>query len=188
MKLIVGLGNPGKEYENTRHNIGFMVIDRIKDKLNINTSKKGFHGLYSKFKYKGEDVILLQPHTYMNKSGISVREIADYFQVKLEDIVVIFDDLDLDVGKLRLREKGGHGGHNGIRDIISHLSTNEFKRIRIGIGKNQLIDSVNYVLGKFSKEESELINQALNKASDAIILYLEENFQAAMNKFNQEIV
>jgi PTH1 family peptidyl-tRNA hydrolase len=124
----------------------------------------------------------------MNKSGISVREIADYFQVKLEDIVVIFDDLDLEVGKLRLREKGGHGGHNGIRDIISHLSTNEFKRIRIGIGKNQLIDSVNYVLGKFSKEESELINQALNKASDAIILYLEENFQAAMNKFNQEIV
>ena len=144
--------------------------------------------MYSKFKYKGEDVILLQPHTYMNKSGISVREIADYFQVKLEDIVVIFDDLDLEVGKLRLREKGGHGGHNGIRDIISHLSTNEFKRIRIGIGKNQLIDSVNYVLGKFSKEESELINQALNKASDAIILYLEENFQAAMNKFNQEIV
>lgn len=186
MKLIVGLGNYGKEYEQTRHNIGFMVIDRLKDKLDINTSKKDFHGLYSKFKYKGNDVVLLQPLTYMNRSGLSVREIVDYFNIDYKDIVVIFDDLDLEVGKLRLREKGGHGGHNGIKDIINHLSTNEIKRIRIGIGKNPLFNGADYVLGKFNKDELPLINDAINNASDAIILFLEESFQAAMNKFNVE--
>ena len=184
MKLIVGLGNPGKEYENTRHNIGFMVIDRIKDKLNINTSKKGFHGLYSKFKYKGEDVILLQPHTYMNKSGISVREIADYFQVKLEDIVVIFDDLDLEVGYYRLKIKGGSGGHNGLKNIEENLNSKEYKRLKIGISNNKNIDTKNYVLGKFTDIEMKKISDVIDIALNVFDDYLHLTFENLMNKYN----
>jgi PTH1 family peptidyl-tRNA hydrolase len=184
MKLIVGLGNYGKEYENTRHNVGFMVADNLADKLDTDITKKDFKGLIAKFKYKNEDIIILKPLTYMNLSGESVIEVVKYYNIDIKDIVVIFDDLDLEVGKVRLREKGGSGGHNGAKSIIELLHSEEFKRIRIGIGKNEFIKGPDYVLGKFNKDEQKLIMEAISKASDALICYLNENFEIAMNKFN----
>ena len=130
MKLIIGLGNPGKEYENTRHNTGFMVLDRLSEKLNIEMTQNKFKGLYGKSKYKGEDVILLKPQTYMNLSGESVRQVMDFFKINQEDILVIYDDLDMPVGKLRLRQSGSAGGHNGIKNIILHTGSQNFNRIR----------------------------------------------------------
>ena len=137
MKLIVGLGNPGKDYENTRHNVGFMVMDRLSDVMNVSISTTKFKGEYVKFKYHGEDVILLKPMTYMNNSGECIREVMDYYKCDIDDFIVIFDDISLDVGKLRLRAKGSAGGHNGIKSIIAHLGSDKFKRIKFGVGDNQ---------------------------------------------------
>jgi PTH1 family peptidyl-tRNA hydrolase len=184
MKLIVGLGNYGKEYEGTRHNVGFMVVEKLADKLDADISKKDFKGILAKFKYKNEDIIILKPLTYMNLSGESVIQVVKYFNIDIKDIIVVFDDLDLDVGKVRLREKGGAGGHNGVKSIINVLHSEDFKRIRIGIGKSEFIKGPDYVLGRFSKEEQKQIDEAINKASDAIICYLNETFEIAMNKFN----
>jgi len=139
MKLIIGLGNPGKEYENTRHNTGFMVLDRLSEKLNIEMTQNKFKGLYGKSKYKGEDVILLKPQTYMNLSGESVRQVMDFFKINQEDILVIYDDLDMPVGKLRLRQSGSAGGHNGIKNIILHTGSQNFNRIRVGIDRSKYI-------------------------------------------------
>jgi len=184
MKLIVGLGNPTKEYEKTRHNVGFMVMDHLAESLNvcINTSK--FKGEYTKLKYHGEDVILLKPMTYMNNSGESVRQVMDFFKIKVEDLLVIYDDLDMPVGKLRLRETGSAGGHNGVKSIIAHVGTQKFKRIRVGIDKNRLIPVVDYVLGKFMRDERPLIEEGIENATKAIELYLDKDFTAAMNAFN----
>ena len=154
MKLIIGLGNPGKEYENTRHNTGFMVLDRLSEKLNIEMTQNKFKGLYGKSKYKGEDVILLKPQTYMNLSGESVRQVMDFFKINQEDILVIYDDLDMPVGKLRLRQSGSAGGHNGVKSIIAHVGTQSFQRIRVGIDKHPRIKVVDYVLGRFQKDKS----------------------------------
>ena len=170
MKLIIGLGNPGKEYENTRHNTGFMVLDRLSEKLNIEMTQNKFKGLYGKSKYKGEDVILLKPQTYMNLSGESVRQVMDFFKINQEDILVIYDDLDMPVGKLRLRQSGSAGGHNGIKNIILHTGSQNFNRIR--------------VLSRFTKDEQDAINQGIENASDAVVDYLDHGFNHAMNRFN----
>lgn len=184
MKLIVGLGNPGKEYERTRHNCGFMVMKKLEDKLNVSISQNKFSGLYVKTKYKNEDVILLKPMTYMNLSGESVRQVMDFFKIDTADLLVIYDDLDMPVGKLRLRESGSAGGHNGIKSIISHIGTQNFKRIRVGIDRSPYIKVVDYVLGKFTKEESQAIEEGFDKASDAVLDYLEYGFHHTMNHFN----
>lgn len=184
MKLIVGLGNPTKEYAKTRHNVGFRVIDRLADELNVTLSPSKFKGDYVKFKYKGEDVIFLKPMTYMNLSGESVIQVMHYFKCDLDDLLVIYDDLDMPTGKLRLRESGGAGGHNGIKNIIEHVKGKNFKRIRIGIDKNPQIKVVDYVLGRFSKEEEKLIDEGVEKAMKAVELYLDKGFAAAMNQYN----
>ena len=186
MKLIIGLGNPGKEYENTRHNTGFMVLDRLSEKLNIEMTQNKFKGLYGKSKYKGEDVILLKPQTYMNLSGESVRQVMDFFKINQEDILVIYDDLDLAAGKIRLRQKGSAGGHNGMKSLIAHLGTQEFKRIKIGIDRPKKGTTVvNHVLSPFSKEETPLMEESLHKAWQATIDYLTQaDFIATMNRFN----
>ena len=178
MKLIIGLGNPGKEYERTRHNTGFMVLDRLSEKLNIEISQNKFKGLYGKGKYKGEDVLLLKPQTYMNLSGESVRQVMDFFKISQED------DLDMPVGKLRLRQSGSAGGHNGIKNIILHTGSQNFNRIRVGIDRSKYIKVVDYVLSRFTSEEQEAIEQGVENASDAIIDYLEHGFNHAMNRFN----
>lgn len=184
MKIIVGLGNPGKEYERTRHNTGFMVLDRLSEKLNIEISQSKFKGLYGKGKYKGEDVLLLKPQTYMNLSGESLRAVMDFFKVDLEDVLVVYDDLDMPVGKLRLRQSGSAGGHNGIKNIILHTGSQNFNRIRVGIDRSKYIKVVDWVLSRFSKEEEAAIEQGVENASEAVIDYLEHGFNHAMNRFN----
>ncbi len=184
MKLIVGLGNPGKEYEGTRHNVGFMVMDRLADTMNVSINSSKFKGEYVKLKYQGEDVILLKPMTYMNNSGESVIQVMNYFKIDVEDLLVIYDDMDMPVGKLRLRESGSAGGHNGVKSIIAHVGTQKFKRIRVGIDKHPHIKVVDYVLGHFDKNERIQIDEGIENAVKAVELYLNKDFIASMNGFN----
>ena len=184
MKLIVGLGNPGKEYAGTRHNCGFMVIDRLASKLNVDVDQNKFKGLYAKVKYHGEDIILLKPQTYMNLSGESVNAVMNFFKIDKEDLLVIYDDLDMPVGKLRLRKTGSAGGHNGIKNIIAHLNSQDFKRIRVGIDRHKYMNVADYVLSRFSKVESEAIEQGIENASNAVLDYLDNDFNHAMNYYN----
>lgn len=185
MKCIVGLGNPGSKYKDTRHNIGFMVIEELLRRHQWKLDKKKFNGNYSMEHLQGEKVILLQPQTYMNLSGESIRPLMDYYNVETEDVLVIYDDLDLPAGKIRLRQKGGHGGHNGIRSTIDHLATKEFKRLRIGVGRpNSPVPVVDYVLGSFSKEQHDDVVTSINKAADACESWLVTPFVEVMNEYN----
>ena len=168
MKLIVGLGNYGKEYQNTRHNIGFMALDFYAKQNNLNFDKRKFKGLYSETIINGEKVLLLKPQTYMNLSGECVRDFISYFHINTDDILVIYDDMDLDVGVLRLREKGSAGGHNGIKNIIQHIKSNEFKRVRVGISKDENRNTIDYVLGKFRDEEKKNIDEKIEIISHII--------------------
>ena len=185
MKLIVGLGNPGKKYENTRHNTGFAVIDRTLAKLNVELDKNKFNADYTMINRNGEKIYILKPLTYMNLSGEAVAPFMKYFGIEPEDLVVVHDDLDLPVGKIRLRQIGSCGGQNGMRNIIDLLGDSNIKRIRVGIGKDPLIPVVDYVLGKTKKEDLEVYNQALDKASDALIYWLDhDDFSKVMSNFN----
>ncbi|WP_186575709.1 aminoacyl-tRNA hydrolase [Aquibacillus kalidii] len=185
MKCIVGLGNPGKKYELTRHNIGFMIIDELARVNNWSLNKKKFNGIYCVEKIGDEKVILLEPQTYMNLSGESVRPLMEFYDISAEDVVVIYDDLDLPPGKIRLRQKGGHGGHNGIRSIIDQLGTKEFNRIRMGIGRPTTpIPVPDFVLGRFEKLEQEQVNEGIDKAVKACEAWFRKPFQEVMNEFN----
>ena len=156
----------------------------LANKLNTEINQNKFKGLYTKVKYHGEDVILLKPQTYMNLSGESVIAAMNFFKLDKEDIIVIYDDLDMPVGKLRLRKTGSAGGHNGIKNIIAHLSSQDFKRIRVGIDRHKYMKVVDYVLSRFAKEETEAINQGIDKASDAVLDYLDHDFDYIMNRYN----
>lgn len=186
MKLIVGLGNPGEKYEKTRHNVGFDTIDLCAEQMGIHLNESKFKAVYGKGIYQGETVFLLKPLTFMNLSGESVRPFIDYFHIALEDVLIIYDDLDLPVGKIRLRQKGSHGGHNGMRSLIQHLGTDKFKRIRIGIDRPQMNETVaHYVLSKFREEERASIREAIVKAAEASCAFVEKDFLIVMNQFNQ---
>ena len=184
MKLIVGLGNPGKEYEKTRHNVGFMVMDCLADDFYVSINTKKFKGEYVKLKYQGEDIILLKPMTYMNNSGEAVSQVMNFFKIDVDDLLVIYDDMDMPTGKLRLRQSGSAGGHNGVKSIIAHVGTQNFKRIRVGIDKHPQIPVVDYVLGRFTKEQQSLIEDGIQKAAQAVQMMLDKDFVAAMNAFN----
>ena len=158
-KLIVGLGNPGKEYEKTRHNIGFMVIDDYASSLGKTFDKQKFSGLYTEYIQNGEKIILLKPQKYMNLSGEVVRDFVHYFDIDTENVLIISDDINLPIGKLRFRAKGSAGGHNGLKNIELHLHTNEYKRLRFGVSNNNEVDMRDFVLGKFSKSDLETINE-----------------------------
>lgn len=183
MHLIVGLGNPGAQYENTRHNIGFKVIDNIAKEYNIEINRQKFKGIYGEGFINGEKVILLKPTTYMNLSGESIREVVDFYKLTNEDLVVIYDDISLDVGRLRLREKGSAGGHNGVKSIIAHLGTDVFPRIKVGVGQPD-VDLVNYVLGKFSDKEMEVLSESIDASTKAVGEMIKDDVKTAMNKFN----
>lgn len=186
MKCIIGLGNPGKKYENTRHNIGFMVMDALAKRHQWDFNQSKFNGVYALEHFNQEKVVLLKPQTYMNLSGESVRPLIDFYQIDVEDILVIYDDLDLPLGKIRLRQKGGHGGHNGIRSLIEHLGTKDFKRIRIGVGRpTSSIPVVKYVLNPFAKEEQEDVEISIQQSADACEAWLERSFVDVMNDFNK---
>lgn len=183
MFLIVGLGNPGKEYAGTRHNIGFEAVDYIADKYNIELNRIKFKGIFGEGMINGKKTILLKPTTYMNLSGESIREVVNFYKISNEDIIVIYDDISLEVGRLRIREKGSHGGHNGIRSIIANLSTDVFPRVKIGVGGPKG-DLVSHVLGKFSKDEIDILREAIQATSEAVATILISDTKEAMNKFN----
>ena len=183
MLIIAGLGNPGKEYENTRHNIGFAAIDIIAEKYNIDVNRTKFKGEYGEGFINGNKVILLKPYTFMNLSGESVREAIDFYKLTEEEVLIIYDDISLEVGRLRIREKGSAGGHNGIKSIINHMGTDVFTRIKIGVGAPKG-DLVNHVLGKFSKEEVNILKQTLDVVAKATEDIIANGAKDAMNKFN----
>ncbi|MDU1006615.1 MAG: aminoacyl-tRNA hydrolase [Clostridium butyricum] len=183
MFLIVGLGNPGSQYEDTRHNIGFKVVDNIAKEYNIEINRQKFKGMCGEGFINGEKVILLKPTTYMNLSGESVREVVDFYKLSNDDVLVIYDDISLDVGRLRIREKGSAGGHNGIKSIIAHLGTDIFPRIKVGVGQPN-VDLVNYVLGKFTKEEMEVLNESIDASTRAAKEIISNDIKTAMNIYN----
>lgn len=186
MKFIIGLGNPTAQYVGTRHNIGFDVITRLADDHRISVTEKKHKALCGKGIIGGEKVILLKPQTYMNLSGESVREIADWYKIDSEHIIVIYDDISLPTGKLRIREKGSAGGHNGIKNIIYQLQTDVFPRIKVGMGMpdNPDYDIKDYVLGKFSKEETEILIKTAVRAVLATEEIIANDAKSAMNKYN----
>jgi len=183
MFLIVGLGNPGKEYEDTRHNIGFKVVDNIAKEYNIEINRQKFKGVYGEGFIDGEKVILLKPTTYMNLSGDSVREVVDFYKLTNEEVLIIYDDISLDVGRLRIREKGSAGGHNGIKSIIAQLGTDVFPRIKVGVGQPN-VNLVNYVLGKFTKEEMVVLSESIDASTKATREIIKCDVKTAMNQFN----
>ncbi|CDQ21779.1 peptidyl-tRNA hydrolase [Halobacillus karajensis] len=185
MKCIVGLGNPGKKYEDTRHNIGFRVIDELASRNHWSLSQKKFNGLFTMERLNGDKVVLLKPQTYMNLSGESLRPLMDFYDIEVGDVLVVYDDLDLPPGKIRLRKKGGHGGHNGIRNIIDQLGTKEFKRLRVGVGRPEGSKTViDHVLGSFNKEEQEPVTESVDFAVKACEAWLGQTFNEVMNDFN----
>ena len=188
MKLIVGLGNYGKEYDNTRHNIGFRFLDAYLSVTNV-VWKNKFKGLYCEKTINNEKVIFLKPQTYMNLSGESVILFVNYFKIKIEDILVISDDLALPIGTYRLRSQGSAGGHNGIKDIIRQLGTQKFLRIKVGVGaKPKGWDLADYVLGRFSDSDRRQINEAIAKAGDAVEIVISRGADIAMNEYNKKTV
>ena len=188
MKIIVGLGNPTKEYAGTRHNVGFSVIYNISDAYNIPVETKKHKALIGKGIIEGEKVILAMPQTYMNLSGESVRELMDYYKCDLSDLIVIYDDISLDVGKLRIRAKGSAGGHNGLKNIIAQLGHENFARIKMGVGEKPAgYDLADYVLGHFSKEDRELMEEGYDRADHAVGMILNGEIEAAMNQYNRKV-
>lgn len=185
MKLIVGLGNPGKKYEGTRHNVGFETIDKCQSLLNINLDQSKFKGVYGFNKIGEHKIFLLKPLTFMNLSGESVVPLMNYYKIDPENLLVVYDDLDLSPGTLRLRQKGGHGGHNGMKSIIGHLGTDQFNRMRIGIGRPSPGEAVsNYVLSTFSPQDKQSINEVTDKAAKAVEMWINKDFIQVMNEFN----
>ena len=184
MKIIVGLGPPGKEYENTRHNIGFMVLDSYAKKENLNFSKKKFNGVYAEKIIGTEKVIFLKPQSFMNLSGEVIGQFVQFFKVSLENVLVIHDDMDIDLGKYKLKPKGSSGGHNGLKNIALHLKTENYYRLKIGISRNKNFDIKDYVLGKFSKEEIIVLESILKDTNNIINDFLNLDFNCLMNKYN----
>ena len=178
MKLIVGLGNPGAEYAQTKHNVGFMVVDAIARKLDVELDEKKFNGIY----HIGDEYILAKPQTYMNNSGSFVVEIMNYYKINQNDILIIQDDLDLAIGRATIKQKGSSGGHNGLKDIIQKLDTEKINRLKIGIGRSDNV--VNYVLSKFTPNDLEVINKIIDSAADIALTYIYNDIHYVINKFN----
>lgn len=189
MYIIVGLGNPGKDYKNTRHNIGFDVIDVIADRENISVMEKKHKALIGKGVIAGQKVILAKPQTFMNLSGESVRSLLDYYKVdEVEELIVISDDISLPPGKIRIRKKGSAGGHNGLKNIIAHLGHDSFHRIKMGVGeKPKGYDLADYVLGHFDNVDRKIMDDAAKSAADAVRQILTEGADAAMNHYNKKV-
>lgn len=183
--LIVGLGNPGKEYEKTKHNVGFLAIDSICEKLNIVLNNTKFNGVFSKIVLNAKEFYIAKPYTYMNLSGSFVRDICNFFKISTNNIIVIYDDIDTEIGKIRVKNKGSSGGQNGIKNIISEMNTIDIKRIRIGIGKPNKINLSSYVLSKFNDVEQMKINESINKVREVIIKFINgESFEKIISLYN----
>lgn len=185
MYIIAGLGNPTKEYDKTRHNVGFSTIDVLADRYGIDVSEKKHKALCGKGVIEGQKVLLVKPQTFMNLSGESLRAVVDYYKVSNEELIVIYDDISLPPGQLRIRLKGSAGGHNGIKNIIAQLGTQEFPRIKVGIGeKPPRMDLAAYVLSHFSQDEQKLMDEAFKEAAEAAVMMMTDGAERAMNHFN----
>ena len=186
MYLIVGLGNPEEDYSKTRHNMGFNVINKIAEEYGIEICKKKFDALIGEGIIENKKVILIKPQTYMNLSGKSIIQVVNFYKLEMEDIVVIYDDIDTDIGKIRIRKKGKAGSHNGMKSVIEELKSENFARIRVGIGKPEFKnDMINYVIGAIPEEEIKSLDEGTTKAKNAVIELLKNGIDAAMNKFNK---
>jgi len=185
MYIIAGLGNPGSKYEKTRHNMGFNTINKISQQYNIEVKQNKFQALYGSGMIEKEKVILLKPQTYMNLSGNSVKEVVDFYKIEKEKILVIYDDMDIEPGKIKIRKKGSAGGHNGMKSIIQMIGTEEFPRIRVGIGRPiHKDDEINYVIGAIPEEDLKRLDEGIEKAQKAVEEILRNGVDSAMNKYN----
>lgn len=186
MYLVAGLGNPGNQYEMTRHNIGFHTIDYIADKMGVKIKKLKYKALYGECEINGEKVFLVKPQTFMNNSGESIIDFVNFFKIPVENVIIISDDISLDTGRIRVRGKGSAGGHNGLKSIIYHLNSDRFPRVRIGIGAPQHkdYDLADFVLGRFAKDEIPVLEEAIIKADKAVNEIIARGYQSAMNKYN----
>jgi len=186
MKLIVGLGNPGRQYEQTRHNVGFMVLDELASRLNIPCTKADWHAVYGKGASGREEVVLAKPLTYMNRSGESVSPMLQWFKIQPEDLIVVCDDIHLPIGQLRIRQRGSDGGHNGLKSVIHQTGSDLFARVRLGVGSPPPgFDQADYVLSRFSREERESLELMVKEAADAVELILNQGLPTTMNRYNQ---
>ena len=188
MYLVIGLGNPGRQYEMTRHNIGFHTIDYIADKYRVKVNKLKYKALYGECNIDGEKVLLIKPQTYMNLSGESVIDFVNFFKIDVENIIVISDDISLETGRIRVRAKGSAGGHNGLKSIIYHLQKDNFPRVKMGVGapQHEGYDLADYVLGRFTKDEIPVMEEAIKKAALSVDEIIKNGAQSAMNKYNQK--
>lgn len=184
--LIIGLGNPGSKFDNTRHNAGFDAIDYLSYKYGIKLSKIGFKAVYGEGQIEGSRVILVKPQTFMNLSGESVRDIVAWYKIPLERVIIIYDDIDLELGKIRVRPKGSSGSHNGMKSVIYQLQADNFPRIRIGIGRPpEKWDLADFVLSKFSIEDRDTINQSIERAVEAVVAIMKNGIEKAMSSYNK---
>ncbi|MDH3800135.1 MAG: aminoacyl-tRNA hydrolase [Desulfobacterales bacterium] len=185
MRLVVGLGNPGARYENTRHNAGFMIADKIAQDFNISLGKRKFDCVYGRGFIEEVEVLLAKPMAFMNRSGPPIQKLAHFFRIQSKEMVVIHDDIDLVFGRFKIKEKGGHGGHNGIRSLMDAFGGGDFVRLRIGIGRSELRESVtNHVLGRFSGQNAEFLTRIISGGRDAVVTVLCKGTKAGMNLFN----
>ena len=185
MYLIVGLGNPESDYASTRHNMGFDVINKISKKCDIKVSKSKFDALYGMGEIESNKVILVKPQTYMNLTGESIIQFKKFYKISNKNIIIIYDDIDLDLGDIRLKPKGGPGTHNGMKSVVQNLNTEDFIRVRVGIGAPEdKCDMINYVIGPIPKREKEVLEESIEKAADSVIEILKSGIDVAMNKFN----
>lgn len=186
MKLLVGLGNPGSRYENTRHNLGFMVLDELAQDLGFRLRKVKFKSLWEKTRIGSKEAVLLKPQEYMNNSGLAVREAADFFKIEPENIIIIYDDVDIELGRLRIRKNGSAGSHNGMRSVIQHLGSSDFPRIRMGIGRPpSYMDMADFVLARFLPGEEKLVEDMVLRGVEAARSLVTEDIDSAMNQFNR---
>ena len=184
MYIIAGLGNPGKKYEETRHNMGFMAVDFLAEKYDIKVNKIRFRALTGEGRIAGQKVLLLKPQTYMNLSGESIRLALEYYKVNPQELIVIYDDIDIQAGMIRIRKKGSAGTHNGMRNILYHIRTEDFPRIRVGIGSGRKEDMIDYVTGRVPKNEITLLKEAADKAACGAACIVEKGIEKAMNEYN----
>lgn len=189
MYIIIGLGNPGKDYAGTRHNVGFQIIDKIAEKYDIGVMENKHKALIGKGYINGQKVILVKPQTFMNLSGESVRAVIDYYKIEeQEELIVIYDDISMEVGQIRIRKKGSAGGHNGIKNIIAHLGHDVFLRVKVGVGeKPKGYDLADYVLGHFNKAEQETMDDSRSRAAEAVQLLISGKVDEAMNQYNKKV-
>lgn len=189
MKIIIGLGNPGRQYEDTRHNAGFMVLDKFADKHGVDISKARFNALLGEVFVNGEKVVLVKPMTYMNNSGQAVGEVLNFYKPDLEDIIVVVDDIEIELGMLRIRAKNGKGTHNGLKSIYAHLKTDDYAKMKLGVGKfKRDMDLADFVLARPSKEDDEIIDDLIDRAIEALDEFTASPIDIVMNKFNGSVL